>query len=50
VVGRRSGDVEKIWADPTLAAELLGWRATRGLNEMLADHWRWQQRHPAGYQ
>ena len=49
-VGRRSGDVERIWADPTLAAELLGWRATRGLNEMLADHWRWQQRHPAGYQ
>ncbi|MDP6761034.1 MAG: UDP-glucose 4-epimerase GalE [Acidimicrobiales bacterium] len=50
VVGRRSGDVERIWADPTLAAKLLGWRATRGLNEMLADHWRWQQQHPGGYQ
>ena len=50
VVGRRSGDVERIWADPTLASELLGWRATRRLYEMLADHWRWQQQHPGGYQ
>ena len=33
----------------SLAADLLGWRAGRGLDEMLADHWRWQQRHPDGY-
>ena len=49
IVGRRDGDIEQIWADPSLAADLLGWRATRGLDEMLADHWRWQQRHPDGY-
>ena len=49
VVGRRDGDIQQIWADPSLAAELLGWSATRGLDEMLADHWRWQQRHPDGY-
>ena len=49
VVGRRDGDIEQIWADPSLAADLLGWRTTRGLDEMLADHWRWQQRHPDGY-
>ena len=49
VVGRRDGDIERIWADPSLAADLLGWRAGRGLDEMLADHWRWQQRHPDGY-
>ena len=49
VVGRRAGDIERIWADPSLAADLLGWRARRGLDEMLADHWRWQQRHPDGY-
>ena len=49
VVGRRDGDIERIWADPSLAADLLGWRTTRGLDEMLADHWRWQQRHPNGY-
>ncbi|MDP6288028.1 MAG: UDP-glucose 4-epimerase GalE [Acidimicrobiales bacterium] len=49
VVGRRDGDIERIWADPSLAADLLGWSATRDLDEMLADHWRWQQRHPDGY-
>jgi UDP-glucose 4-epimerase len=49
VVGRRDGDIERIWADPARAADLLGWRAGRGLDEMLADHWRWQQRHPDGY-
>ena len=49
VVGRRDGDIEQIWADPSLATDLLGWRARRGLDEMLADHWRWQQRHPDGY-
>jgi UDP-glucose 4-epimerase len=49
VVGRRPGDIARIWADPTLAAEILGWRATRSLNDMLADHWRWQQQHPTGY-
>ena len=49
VVGRRTGDIERIWADPALAIDLLGWRATRSLDEMLADHWRWQQRHPDGY-
>ena len=49
VVGRRDGDIEQIWSDPSLATDLLGWRARRGLDEMLADHWRWQQRHPDGY-
>ena len=49
VVGRRDGDIGRIWADASLAADLLGWRAGRGLDEMLADHWRWQQRHPDGY-
>jgi len=40
VVGRRPGDAERIWADPTFAAEALGWTATRDLRTMLEDHWR----------
>ena len=46
---RRPGDAEKIWADPSLARELLGWTATRDLSMMLADHWRWQRKNPQGY-
>jgi UDP-glucose 4-epimerase len=49
VVERRAGDIAATWADPALAAELLGWRATRSLDEMAADHWRWQSRNPEGY-
>ncbi len=44
IVGRRPGDVERIWADPTFAAEALGWRAERDLPQMLADHWNFQRR------
>jgi len=46
---RRAGDVVAAWADPALAADLLGWRATRTLAEMCADHWRWQETNPEGY-
>jgi len=46
---RRAGDVEAVWADPALAESLLGWRATRTLDEMCADHWRWQSDNPNGY-
>ena len=47
IVPRRAGDIAECWADPTLAAELLGWRSRRGLEAMCADAWRWQQ-HRAG--
>jgi UDP-glucose 4-epimerase len=49
VVDRRAGDVAASWTDPSLAHELLGWRAERGLDEMAADHWRWQRDNPRGY-
>jgi UDP-glucose 4-epimerase len=37
------------YADPTRAAELLGWHAERGLDRMCADHWRWQAANPDGF-
>ncbi len=40
---RRAGDIPKSWADTTLAQQLLGWKAGRGLEQMCADAWRWQQ-------
>lgn len=43
IAARRAGDIAQCWADPTLANRLLGWQATRGLDEMCADAWHWQQ-------
>ncbi len=49
VVPRRPGDVATCYADPAQAAELLGWRAGRDIEQMCADHWRWQSDNPDGY-
>ena len=49
VAPRRPGDVAACYADPSLAHRLLGWRATRGLEQMCADSWRWQQLNPTGF-
>lgn len=49
IAPRRPGDTAQCWADPAKAAADLGWRAERGLPEMLADHWRWQRDNPQGY-
>lgn len=40
---RRPGDVAVSYADPAKAEALLGWRATRSVDEMCADGWRWQE-------
>ncbi|MBF4160915.1 UDP-glucose 4-epimerase GalE [Nocardioides acrostichi] len=49
VVGRRAGDLPAFWADPTRAHEELGWRASRTIDDMCADVWRWQSENPLGY-
>ena len=49
MVSRRSGDVAEVYADPTLARRLLGWRAELDLDDMCRDAWRWQSRNPDGY-
>ena len=46
---RRPGDIAECWADPSLAAKELGWKAERGIDEMCADAWRWQKKNPYGY-
>ncbi|HSJ26934.1 MAG TPA: UDP-glucose 4-epimerase GalE, partial [Acidimicrobiia bacterium] len=43
VVGRRPGDVAATYADPSLAASQLGWRADFDIDRMCEDAWRWQQ-------
>jgi UDP-glucose 4-epimerase len=50
VIGpRRPGDIATSYADPSLAQELLGWKAQRDLDAMVADAWRWQSSNPQGY-
>jgi UDP-glucose 4-epimerase len=45
---RRAGDIDASYADASLAHQLLGWQATRDLDAMCADGWRWQQQNPNG--
>lgn len=49
IAPRRPGDVATSVGDPALAARVLGWKAKLGLDEMIADSWRWQQMNPQGY-
>jgi UDP-glucose 4-epimerase len=43
IVGRRAGDVAANWADVSRARTELGWEASRDLDDMCADSWRWQE-------
>ena len=49
IVGRRPGDIASCYADPSRAAEELGWRAEFGLDEMCRDGWNWQEKNPDGF-
>jgi UDP-glucose 4-epimerase len=42
IVGRREGDIEKVWADPTYANEVLGWKAAETLEDTLKSAWAWE--------
>ncbi len=41
---RREGDIEKIWADPKKANEVLGWKAEVPVDETMKNAWTWQQK------
>ncbi|HDY8141270.1 TPA: UDP-glucose 4-epimerase GalE [Vibrio vulnificus] len=47
---RRAGDIAECWADPAYAEQVLGWKATRSLETMVVDTWRWQSNNPNGYE
>lgn len=46
---RRAGDLPAFWADASQALTDLGWSASKTLDEMTADHWRWQESNPQGF-
>ena len=46
---RRPGDAAAIWADASLSKTKLRWSAVRDIDQMCADHWRWQKNNPDGY-
>lgn len=43
LTGRRSGDVEKVYADTSLANRILGWKAIKDLDEMTLSAWNWEK-------
>jgi UDP-glucose 4-epimerase len=43
IAPRRAGDIASCYADPGRARAILGWRATRDLDAICADAWRWQR-------
>ncbi|HEY3599644.1 MAG TPA: UDP-glucose 4-epimerase GalE [Paraburkholderia sp.] len=50
IVARRPGDIAQCFANPAAAEQILGWRAQYGIERMCADHWRWQERNPRGFE
>jgi UDP-glucose 4-epimerase len=49
IMARRPGDIATCYANPGKAKRELDWSATRGVDEMCRDAWRWQSENPTGY-
>ena len=49
IVGRRPGDPDEVYANADKAKKLLGWEATKTIDDMCRDTWRWQKNNPNGY-
>ena len=43
ITGRRPGDIEKIWADPSLANKELGWKTVYSLDDSMRSAWEWEK-------
>jgi len=50
IIERRAGDIACCYADPAYAKDLIDWQATKGLQAMCDDTWKWQRNNPNGYQ
>lgn len=46
---RRAGDPSVLIASNKKAAEVLGWKPVRGLEQIISDAWAWHSGHPNGY-
>ena len=46
---RRAGDLPEFWANADKAANVLGWKTVRTLEDMCKDTWKWQSMNPQGY-
>ena len=46
---RRPGDPVAVFADNTRAKSVLGWSATRTLDDIVESAWRWHRLHPDGF-
>ena len=46
IVGRREGDIEKVWANPDRANNVLGWKAATPIEDTMRSAWNWQLRLP----
>ena len=49
IAPRRDGDVATCYSNPAKAAELLGWKAEKNVEDMCRDTWRWQSQNPKGF-
>ena len=49
IAARRPGDIDACYADPSRAAEVLGWKAENTLEDMCRDLANWQKKNPNGY-
>lgn len=49
IVPRRPGDLATVYSSPDRSAELLGWKAKYGLDDMCRDAWNWQSKNPGGF-
>lgn len=44
IAPRRAGDIEKVWADPSYANNVLGWKADTPIEDTMRNAWAWQCR------